>query len=135
MSEIRDISLAPAGERKIRWVEDHMPVLKSICGDFEKTQPFKGLKVAVSVHLEAKTGYLACVFKAGGAEVYATGSNVLSTQDDIAAALVELGGRGERPAAALVLFDGELRIGHGGYLREMGNTDDLMSSRKLFKLL
>lgn len=91
MSEIRDISLAPAGERKIRWVEDHMPVLKSICGDFEKTQPFKGLKVAVSVHLEAKTGYLACVFKAGGAEVYATGSNVLSTQDDIAAALVERG--------------------------------------------
>ena len=91
MSEIRDISLAPAGERKIQWVEAHMPVLKSICEDFEKTKPFAGLKVALSVHLEAKTGYLACVFKAGGADVYATGSNVLSTQDDIAAALVERG--------------------------------------------
>ena len=91
MSEIRDINLAESGERKIRWVEAHMPVLCSICRDFEKTRPFEGLKVAISVHLEAKTGYLACVFKAGGAEVYATGSNVLSTQDDIAAALVERG--------------------------------------------
>ena len=68
-----------------------MPVLRSICSDFEETKPFEGLKVAVSVHLEAKTGYLTCVLKAGGAEVYATGSNVLSTQDDIAAALVERG--------------------------------------------
>ena len=91
MSEIRDISLAPEGEKKIRWVEGHMPVLKSICRDFEKTQPFKDLKVAVSVHLEAKTGYLACVMRAGGADVYVTGSNVLSTQDDICAALVERG--------------------------------------------
>ncbi len=91
MSEIRDGSLAPSGERKIRWVEEHMPVLKSICEDFEKTKPFAGLKVAISVHLEAKTGYLACVMKAGGAEVYATGSNVLSTQDDVAAALSERG--------------------------------------------
>ena len=91
MSEIRDVSLAPAGEKKIRWAEAHMPVLKSICEDFEKTKPFAGLKVAVSVHLEAKTAYLACVFRAGGAEVYATGSNVLSTQDDIAAALFERG--------------------------------------------
>ena len=91
MSEIRDIGLAPSGERKIRWVEEHMPVLRSICSDFEGTKPFEGLKVAVSVHLEAKTGYLTCVLKAGGAEVYATGSNVLSTQDDIAAALVERG--------------------------------------------
>ncbi len=91
MSEIRDINLAESGERKIRWVEAHMPVLCSICRDFEKTRPFEGLKVAISVHLEAKTGYLACVFKAGGAQVYATGSNVLSTQDDIAAALVERG--------------------------------------------
>lgn len=91
MSEIRDITLAESGERKLQWVEAHMPVLKSICEDFQKTQPFAGLKAAISVHLEAKTGYLACVFKAGGAEVYATGSNVLSTQDDIAAALVKRG--------------------------------------------
>ena len=91
MSEIRDISLAPQGERKLKWVEDHMPVLRSICEDFEKTKPFEGLKVALSVHMEAKTGYLATVFQAGGADVYATGSNVLSTQDDICAALTERG--------------------------------------------
>ena len=91
MSEIKDIALAPSGEKKIQWVEHHMPVLAGICADFEKTQPFKGLKVALSVHLEAKTAYLACVFRAGGAEVFATGSNVLSTQDDVAAALAERG--------------------------------------------
>ena len=65
MSEIRDITLAESGNRKIDWVEDHMPVLKSICEDFKKTRPFEGLKVALSVHLEAKTAYLACVFAAG----------------------------------------------------------------------
>ena len=86
-NEIRDMTLAESGNRKIDWVEGHMPVLKSICADFEKTKPFEGLKISLSVHLEAKTAYLACVFKAGGADVYATGSNVLSTQDDVAAAL------------------------------------------------
>ena len=91
MSEIRDIGLSEAGNKKIDWVEAHMPVLSSICRDFEKKRPFEGLRVAVSVHLEAKTAYLCCVFKAGGAEVYATGSNVLSTRDDIAAALVTRG--------------------------------------------
>ena len=91
MSEIRDINLAPSGERKLLWVEDHMPVLKSICDDFEKTKPFSGMKVALSVHLEAKTGYLSCVFRAGGAQVYATASNALSTQDDVCAALVKRG--------------------------------------------
>ncbi|MDO4619197.1 MAG: adenosylhomocysteinase [Lachnospiraceae bacterium] len=91
MSEIRNAALADSGNRKIDWVESHMPVLSSICRDFEKTKPFEGMKVAISVHLEAKTAYLACVFKAGGAEVYATGSNVLSTQDDVAAALASRG--------------------------------------------
>ena len=91
MSEIRDKNLAESGNRKIDWVERHMPVLASICRDFEKTRPFEGLKVAVSVHLEAKTAYLACVFAAGGADVYATGSNVLSTQDDVAAGLASRG--------------------------------------------
>ena len=91
MSEIRDMACAESGNRKIGWVEAHMPVLKSICEDFSRTKPFEGVKVALSVHLEAKTAYLACVFRAGGAEVYATGSNVLSTQDDVAAALVTRG--------------------------------------------
>ena len=91
MSEIRDEKLAPSGRRKIDWVRDHMPVLNSIREDFRKTKPFKGMKVALSVHMEAKTAYLALVLKDGGADVYATGSNPLSTQDDVAAGLASRG--------------------------------------------
>ena len=54
MSEIRDENLAPSGERKINWVQDHMPVLRSIHEDFIKAKPYSGLKVGLSVHLEAK---------------------------------------------------------------------------------
>ncbi|CEH32111.1 Adenosylhomocysteinase (S-adenosyl-L-homocysteine hydrolase) [Aneurinibacillus migulanus] len=85
------MSLAPSGHLKIDWVKEHMPVLNRIREQFEKEQPFKGLKVAISLHLEAKTAYLAKVVKAGGADVTITGSNPLSTQDDVAAALVEDG--------------------------------------------
>ena len=91
MSEIRDASLAPSGERKINWVRDHMPVLRSIHEEFRETRPLEGLKVALSVHMEAKTAYLATVIQDGGAEVYATGCNPLSTQDDVAAALAARG--------------------------------------------
>lgn len=91
MSEIKDVNLAPSGEDKIRWVESYMPVLNSIKKEFEKTQPFKGKRISMSIHLEAKTAFLAKVLKAGGAEVYVTGCNPLSTQDDVAAALVKDG--------------------------------------------
>ena len=91
MSDIKDIKLAPSGHDKINWVASYMPILNTIKADFEKNQPFKGLKISMSIHLEAKTAYLAKVLKAGGAEVWATGCNPLSTQDDVAAALVEDG--------------------------------------------
>ena len=91
MSIIKDINLAPDGEIKINWVERNMPVLRGIGEDFKKTKPFAGLKVALSVHLEAKTAYLCRVMEMGGAEMYVTGSNPLSTQDDVAAALVKGG--------------------------------------------
>ena len=91
MSEIKDINLARSGEDKIKWVESYMPVLNSIKKEFEKTQPFKGKRISMSIHLEAKTAFLAKVLKAGGAEVYVTGCNPLSTQDDVAAALVKDG--------------------------------------------
>ncbi len=91
MGEIRDISLAPSGRKKIEWAAMHMPVLNSILEEFKATQPFKGLKIALSVHLEAKTAYLSKVLAAGGAEMHVTGSNPLSTQDDVAAALAEDG--------------------------------------------
>lgn len=90
-SVVRDMKLAPEGHLKIDWVEAHMPVLNRIRAQFEAEQPFKGLKVAISLHLEAKTAYLAKVVQAGGAEVTIAGSNPLSTQDDVCAALVEDG--------------------------------------------
>ena len=90
-SHIKDISLWESGELKLSWVRSHMPLLDGIEKDFRKTQPFKGLKVALSVHLEAKTAHLCEVLAAGGATMYITGSNPLSTQDDVAAALVHEG--------------------------------------------
>ncbi len=90
-SEIRDESLWEDGKRKIDWVERNMPLLRSYKAEFEQTKPFAGLKVALSVHLEAKTAYLCKTLAAGGAEMYITGSNPLSTQDDVAAALVHDG--------------------------------------------
>ncbi|MBP3414335.1 MAG: adenosylhomocysteinase [Clostridia bacterium] len=87
MSQIRDISLAPEGEKKIEWVKRYMPVLRSIEEEFIKTKPFEGIKIALSVHMEAKTAYLCRVMAAGGAEMHVTGCNPLSTQDDVAAAV------------------------------------------------
>ena len=91
MSQIKDVKLAPSGADKIAWVASYMPILNSIKADFEKTQPFAGKRIAMSIHLEAKTAYLAKVLRAGGAEVFVTGCNPLSTQDDVAAALVAEG--------------------------------------------
>lgn len=91
MSEIRIFELWESGQRKIEWVKQNMPLLRGIEEEFAQTKPFAGLKVALSVHLEAKTAYLCKVLKAGGAEMYVTGSNPLSTQDDVAASLVHDG--------------------------------------------
>ena len=87
MSDIRDASLAPSGRDKIAWVADYMPILNRIRADFEQTQPFAGKTIAMSIHLEAKTAYLAKTLRAGGARVVMTGCNPLSTQDDVAAAM------------------------------------------------
>ena len=76
---------------KIDWVIGHMDILRGIEENFRRELPFQGLKIALSVHLEAKTAYLCKVLAAGGAEMYVTGSNALSTQDDVAAALVQDG--------------------------------------------
>ena len=91
MYSIRDISLAPSGELKIEWVRRHMPLLDALEKEFLSAKPFKGLKIALSVHLEAKTAHLCEVLASGGAEMWVTGSNPLSTQDDVAAALASEG--------------------------------------------
>ena len=90
-SMIRDIALAPSGHDKIAWVKNFMPVLNQIEAEYSQTKPFAGKRIVMTIHLEAKTAYLALVLKNAGAEVAITGSNPLSTQDDIAAALVEDG--------------------------------------------
>ncbi len=89
--QIRNLDLAPAGRLKIDWVKKNCPLLRSLEEEFTRTQPFQGIRVALSVHLEAKTAYLCKVLAAGGADIYITGSNPLSTQDDVAAALVANG--------------------------------------------
>ncbi|WP_235910751.1 adenosylhomocysteinase [Heliobacterium mobile] len=88
---IRDISLAPKGQLKIDWVAQHMPILNQLKKDFEKRKPLAGKRVIICLHLEAKTAYLALTVKAAGAEVAVCGSNPLSTQDDVVAALVQNG--------------------------------------------
>ncbi|MBO4898743.1 MAG: adenosylhomocysteinase [Lachnospiraceae bacterium] len=90
-SEIRDINLAESGHRKIEWVKRNCDLLRTLEEEFSVSKPFAGKKVCLSVHLEAKTAYLCKVLKAGGAEMFVTGSNPLSTQDDVAAALVDDG--------------------------------------------
>ena len=96
MSIVKDISLYKSGDAKIEWVKRHMPLLNYIEKDFEKTKPFEGLNITISIHVEAKTAYMARVLKAGGAKVTVTGCNPLSTQDDVAAALRNRRFRGSR---------------------------------------
>ena len=90
-SMIRDIKLAPSGHDKIEWVKNFMPVMNAVDKEFSQTKPFQGIRLAITLHLEAKTAYMAEVFAHAGADVVITGSNPLSTQDDVAAALVEDG--------------------------------------------
>ncbi|NLW56139.1 MAG: adenosylhomocysteinase [Firmicutes bacterium] len=89
--QIRDLNLAAAGSKKIDWVSKHMPILNRIREKYSAEQPLQGRRVAVSVHLEAKTAYLALTLRELGAQLAVTGSNPLSTQDDVAAALVKEG--------------------------------------------
>lgn len=91
MSIVRDTSLAESGRMKIQWVQDFMPALSAIRARFQKEKPFAGKRISMSIHMEAKTAYLALCLKEGGAEVHATGCNPLSTQDDVAAGLASLG--------------------------------------------
>ena len=90
-SIIRDASLAPQGLAKINWVKEHMPVLNILNAELSVSKPLAGINLVITMHLEAKTAYLALVLKNAGANVAVTGSNPLSTQDDVAAALAEQG--------------------------------------------
>ena len=112
MSNIKNAELWRSGKDKIDWVRSYMPLLSTIEEEFKATKPFAGMKISMSIHLEAKTANLAKVLRAGGADVRVTGCNPLSTQDDVAAALVHEG------------F--EVNAVHGtdeeGYTRDLINT-------------
>jgi adenosylhomocysteinase len=90
-SVVKDIGLAEAGEKRIEWARRHMPVLESIKEEFESTKPLKGARVAACLHVTVETANLITALVAGGAQVALTGSNPLSTQDDVAAALAARG--------------------------------------------
>ena len=87
--DIKDINLAEQGKRQIDWAFKDMPVLKTIRERFIKEQPFKGLKLSACVHVTKETAALCTVMQAGGADAVLVASNPLSTQDDVAAALVK----------------------------------------------
>ena len=92
-SIVKDPSLAPEGHRKIDWVAQHAPVLNKIFGEQLADGSLRGRKIAMTIHLEAKTAYLALLLSEAGADVTVAGSNPLSTQDDVCAALAERGVR------------------------------------------
>jgi adenosylhomocysteinase len=87
--DIKDIALAAEGKRRVEWAERDMPVLQKVRERFEKELPLKGKTLAAVLHVTAETANLVRVLKAGGANVFLSASNPLSTQDDVAAALVK----------------------------------------------
>lgn len=91
MSQVKDVKLAPSGKIKMEWAREHMPVLAQITKRLVSQKAFKGYRIGACLHLEAKTAVLAESIQQAGAEVAITGSNPLSTQDDVAAALSETG--------------------------------------------
>src|SRR3989344_189658 len=86
--DIKDIVLAAEGKKRIEWAERHMPVLRQIRERFEKEKPFKDIRMSACLHVTAETANLVRTLKAGGADVLLCASNPLSTQDTIAASLV-----------------------------------------------
>lgn len=89
--KVKDMSLAKQGKLSIDWAESRMPVLMKVMEEFRKKQPFKGLTICAALHVTKETAVLMKTLKAGGATVVLAAANPLSTQDDVAAALVEEG--------------------------------------------
>src|SRR5271157_148787 len=87
--DVKDMALAGLGRQRIEWAANSMPVLKIIREDFRKRQPLKGIRIAACLHVTTETANLAIALKEGGADAVVCASNPLSTQDDVAAALVQ----------------------------------------------
>jgi adenosylhomocysteinase len=101
--DIKDPSLAAAGQRRIEWAAREMPVLRQIREAFAESRPFEGIRIVGCAHITTETANLALTLQAGGADAVLCASNPLSTQDDVAAALVEAG----IPVFAIKGEDGE----------------------------
>src|ERR671939_363056 len=89
--KVKDLALAKTGRQRIDWAAAHMPVLALIRAEFEKTKPLKGITIGACLHVTKETAVLMETLQAGGAKVAVCGSNPLSTQDDVAAALAASG--------------------------------------------
>src|SRR5207245_51448 len=87
--DVKDLALAPEGVRRIQWADRQMPVLAAIRERFDREQPLAGYRISACLHVTTETANLARTLKAGGADVVLCASNPLSTQDDVAAALVD----------------------------------------------
>src|SRR6516165_1173345 len=87
--DIKDSKLAPQGKKRILWADRDMPVLARIRDRFDKDKPLQGLRLSACLHVTAETANLARTLKAGGADLVLVASNPLSTQDDVAASLVQ----------------------------------------------
>jgi adenosylhomocysteinase len=87
--DVKDLALAPEGKRRVEWADRQMPVLTAIRERFEREQPLAGYRVSACLHVTTETANLMRTLKAGGADVVLCASNPLSTQDDVAAALVD----------------------------------------------
>src|SRR3954453_7188269 len=106
--DIKDASLAPAGHRRIEWADREMPVLRQIRERFRVDQPLAGIRMVVCAHITTETANLALTFKAGGADAVLCAGNPLSTQEDVAAAVVDEG----IPVFAIKGEDSETYHGH-----------------------
>jgi adenosylhomocysteinase len=89
--DVRDLSLAREGKPRIEWAGKEMPVVELIKERFSKGKPLAGVRISACLHITTETANLALALKEGGAEVVLCASNPLSTQDDVAAALVDYG--------------------------------------------
>jgi len=112
--EVKDIKLAEQGRKNIEWAEMQMGALIKIKKQYEKTRPFKGVRIGMALHVTKETAVLVRTLIAGGAEVSITGCNPLSTQDDVASALAEEG-------VKIWAYKGETKEDYYRYLRNVIN--------------
>ncbi len=130
--DVKDLSLATAGGKRMDWADQHMPVLRQIREEFARTKPLQGIRLSACLHVTTETANLMRTLKAGGASVTLCASNPLSTQDDTAAALVKREGI---PTYAIHAEDNKSYYKHLHQALEQGPTITLDDGADLVSLL